>query len=157
MHVDEIQDLLLNSQRELEAVQSKQALKDTKTPFQAIKEKIRMARKPRMRSVVKLLCDRCDKVIMEEEDGYIVHGNIYVASSKDLGGLVGNNFPEEGDIEDVQKTVLCVQCMLTALNLNPQEESSGYKARLRPEAQYRSDAYGNLLDGEPDAMTDIAF
>ena len=78
-----------------------------------------MARKPRMRTVVKMLCDRCDSVIMEPEGGYIVHGNIYVADPTSSGGLVGNNFPDNGNVEDVQKSVFCIKCMLEVLGLSP--------------------------------------
>lgn len=91
-------------------------LKDEGTPFQRIKEKIRMARKSRMRTVQMLLCDYCDEVILKPEDGFIIHGNIYVADPVQRGGLIGNNFPEEGTIEQVHQTVLCRKCFMKSLD-----------------------------------------
>jgi len=53
----------------------------------------------------------------------VVHGNIYVADPKCSGGLIGNNFPEEGGkAEDVKKNVFCLQCFLRALGLSPKGE-----------------------------------
>jgi len=95
-------------------------LKDEGTFFQKIKEKIRMARKARMRTVQMLLCDSCDDVILNPEDGYIVHGNIYVADPDTMGGLIGNNFPEEGGtIDQVTKQVFCKKCFMRALETSP--------------------------------------
>jgi uncharacterized protein YlaI len=83
-----------------------------------IKQKLRESRKPRLRTVEQYLCDSCDGVIAEPTDGFIVHGNIYVADPSCLGGLIGNNFPEDGGkAEDVKKTVYCKKCFLNALGI----------------------------------------
>ena len=85
-----------------------------------VKEKIKEARKPRMRTVEQYLCDGCDVVIMNPDEGFVVHGNIYVADPVYLDGLIGNNFPpKDGSIADVKKTVLCRKCFLKALGLGP--------------------------------------
>lgn len=98
-------------------------LKDKNTFFQKIKEKIRMARKARMRTVQMLLCDSCDEVILQPEDGYIVHGNIYVADPDCLGGLIGDNFPsEEGaTVDQVTQQVFCKKCFMKALETSPKK------------------------------------
>jgi hypothetical protein len=84
-----------------------------------VKEKLRESRKPRMRTVEQYLCDGCDSVIMNPEDGFVVHGNIYMADPVYLDGLIGNNFPpKDGLIADVKKTVFCKRCFLQALGLN---------------------------------------
>jgi hypothetical protein len=106
----------------VEAEQEKrinEILKDRHTGFQRIKEKIRMARKPRMRVVEKLLCDKCDSLIVDPEDGFIVHGNIYVADPSRRGGLVGDNFPppEDGTLDQVRKSVFCKDCFVTVVGL----------------------------------------
>jgi len=83
-----------------------------------IKEKLKESRNPRLRTVEKYLCDSCDKIIYNEKEGFVVHGNIYVADPKCSGGLIGNNFPEEGgNAKDVKKSVYCIQCFLRALCL----------------------------------------
>jgi len=82
-----------------------------------IKEKLRESRKPRLRTVEQYLCDNCDGIIREPHDGFVIHGNVYVADPSSLGGLIGNNFPDEGKLEDVKKTVLCKRCFCKALNL----------------------------------------
>jgi hypothetical protein len=98
-----------------------EVLKDKGSFFQRIKEKIRMARKARMRTVQMLLCDSCDNVILQPEDGYIVHGNIYVADPESRGGLIGNNFPEEegATVDQVTQQVFCKKCFTKALETTP--------------------------------------
>lgn len=81
--------------------------------------KNKLSDKSRLRTVEQYLCDRCDCVIREPEKGFVVHGNIYVADPTSMGGLIGNNFPEEGGkIEDIKKSVYCLQCFLIAIGLN---------------------------------------
>lgn len=61
-------------------------------------------------------CDKCKVLIEKPEDGVIVHGNIYHADPNERGGLVGNNFPTEGDRcvspEAVAESVYCQRCFL---------------------------------------------
>ena len=108
-----------------EAEQASQILKSRKgSALEPIREKLRMARKPRMRTVEQFLCDHCDAVIAKPTDGYVVHGNIYVAEPSCRGGLIGNNFPEvqPGEtitLESVKQTVYCKACFLKALGLEP--------------------------------------
>jgi hypothetical protein len=90
--------------------------------YEELKEKIQMARKPRMRTVEQFICDDCDSIIQSEEEGYVVKGNIYTANPHRPGGLIGNNFPkvEEGDKIDpnmIMQNVLCRTCMMRALGL----------------------------------------
>lgn len=85
-------------------------------------EKIKEARKPKMRTVEQYLCDQCDKVIDKPENGFVVHGNIYVADPSCSGGLIGNNFPpcEEGEaviIDKIKQTVMCKPCFLRAIGV----------------------------------------
>jgi hypothetical protein len=120
----------------------KQILKGQKhKSLSKVKDSIEMARKPKMRTVEQFLCDQCDKVIAKPEDGFIIHGNIYVADPTCRGGLIGNNIPEVAagekiDPEAIKQTVLCKHCLLKSLNMfgNPFDkmdpsEMSGLLAR----------------------------
>lgn len=96
--------------------------------LQPIKELVGKKQKMRRRNYY--LCDSCDDPIYNPEDGYVVHGNIYVADPDVSGGLIGNNFPE-GDAkfsaEDVGSSVYCRKCLLKALNL--EKQMSGFVPR----------------------------
>ena len=75
-------------------------------------------------------CDKCGKLLEETKSGmrgYVILGNVHVASLKDnevgLGdGLIGNNL--EGDIlageraTVVNRSFYCPDCLLDALDLN---------------------------------------
>jgi len=56
-------------------------------------------------------CDNCSKLIQDTE-GYIIQGNITFLHG---GGLVGNNFDENGTC--VNETHYCTNCLLKALYL----------------------------------------
>lgn len=117
-------DALVETPARREAEHANRLLKSRGATLEPIREKIRMSRKPRMRTVEQYLCDHCDAVIAKPTDGYIVHGNIYVAEPSCRGGLIGNNFPEvEPDepikLEAVKQTVFCKACFLKALGLEP--------------------------------------
>jgi len=100
------------------------ALKKTSI-LPGVKEKLQQSRKPRLRTIEQYLCDNCDLVIGDPTEGFIVHGNIYVADPTSLGGLIGNNFPEEGGkADDVKKTVFCRKCFCMALGLWPKGDVS---------------------------------
>jgi hypothetical protein len=97
--------------------------------LEKIRDGIDMARKPKMRVVEHYLCDNCDVLISSPEEGYIIHGNIYVADPNERGGLIGNNFPKEGDDSlikstDVKETVLCKSCFIKAIALNSHSEQT---------------------------------
>lgn len=97
--------------------------------LEKVRDGIAMARKPKMRVVEHYLCDNCDVVISGPEQGYIIHGNIYVADPNERGGLIGNNFPKEEDgslikSTDVKETVLCKSCFIKAIALNGNSEQT---------------------------------
>lgn len=76
----------------------------------------------RMRTIQHYLCDYCDMPIMCPDDGFVIHGNIYVADPSCRGGLVGNNFPdvkpgEKIEVTDVKENVFCRTCLKQILEL----------------------------------------
>ena len=85
--------------------------------LEGLGDKMRELRKPKLRTSTHYLCDICDNLIKTPHEGYVIHGNIYNAAFDRPGGLIGDNFPQEGETE-VKKTVLCVACMKKALNLS---------------------------------------
>ena len=92
-----------------------------------IKDKIQMEKKAKMRVVEHYLCDVCDKVIEKSEDGFVIHGNIYVADPSVRGGLIGNNFPEGDEkfrIEDITQTVMCRKCFCDTLEIHAYEPAT---------------------------------
>ncbi len=81
-----------------------------------------LKQKERMRRRQFYICDACDQPIYQPEDGFVIHGNIYVADPTGRGGLIGNNFPDvkPGDkieVTDVQETVYCQRCFIRAIGL----------------------------------------
>lgn len=67
-------------------------------------------------------CDDCTILIENPDDGFVIKGNIYIASPESHGGLIGNNFPA-GKVTgialgEIGETVLCKSCFLKALKLN---------------------------------------
>jgi hypothetical protein len=67
-----------------------------------------------VKTVEYCICDGCNKPITDEFDGLIIHGGIYTADPKEMGGLVGNYFEPDtnGMVEynKIAKTVLCMSC-----------------------------------------------
>jgi hypothetical protein len=102
----------------------RESLKDSKIKaLSSIKESLTSARKNKMRVVKRYLCDSCDKNIEKSSDGFVVHGNIYVADPNVRGGLIGNNFPDPDEkkqinIEGIKETVLCKECFLRTLGIS---------------------------------------
>lgn len=97
---------------------TKNALRQTNLPSMGgVKEKVMKARKLKLRTIQRYLCDGCDNEISKPENGFVIHGNIYVADPNQVGGVIGNNFPEKElfSIDEVQKTVLCIDCLTKAL------------------------------------------
>jgi hypothetical protein len=115
MDIDALMETL-NQQREEE--KTTQVLKRKDGPFEVVKEELRLARKDKMRTVEHYLCDHCDCVINPPKLGFVIQGNIYVADPNVLGGLIGNNFPDQATFstDAVRKTVLCRKCFLLALS-----------------------------------------
>ena len=103
-----------------------------------IKAHVRKARaKERMRTVSHFLCDACDEVILNPEDGFIVQGNVYVADPSFRGGLIGNAFPDPDDkgmipAEEVRQTVFCKECLVKALGLEKSYSLKPGAATIRP-------------------------
>jgi hypothetical protein len=64
-------------------------------------------------------CGGCRKVINRPEDGFCVHGNIYVADPVSIGGLIGNNIDAGPDGIEVRETVLCRPCFGEAVRCDP--------------------------------------
>lgn len=126
---------------------------DQKTPFsEDVKRQIKRARKPTMRTVAHYLCDGCDTEIIKPEDGFIIHGNIYVADPKCCGGLVGNNFPNKESFvaDEVKQSVLCRMCFCKALGLL---DKKGGKAKKSSYEQERlSYAVGNPSNNIREAL-----
>lgn len=118
-----------------------------------MKQSLRDARKPKMRTVQSYMCDSCDVIIGKPEDGYVVHGNIYVADPATRGGLIGNNFPEtlpgeQIDPQAVRETVYCTRCMLRALGLRSSPKLTtrgGFGGHREEEEEYPDDG----ADGPP--------
>lgn len=72
-------------------------------------------------------CDACEQPIYDN-NGFIVHGNIYVADPNGRGGLIGDNFPQTKQGEKIEKTdikesVFCQTCFLTALDITPMKNA----------------------------------
>jgi hypothetical protein len=70
------------------------------------------------------VCDRCEILIKTPDEGFVFHGNVYVADAVNEGrGLIGNNFPElEGKdyikIENIKEQVFCKRCATQILGLD---------------------------------------
>jgi hypothetical protein len=89
-----------------------------------------LKKKEKMRRCQYYLCDHCDQPIYEAQDGYVIHGNIYVADPNCRGGVVGNNFPEVNpgekiEVTDVRETVYCKRCFIEAIGLFEPKSASG--------------------------------
>ena len=112
------------SQREANKVSD--TLKLSKGACEVARKHIKRSRKPRMRTIEYYLCDSCDDPISKPTDGFVIHGNIYMADPSTVGGLVGDNFPdsEEPFTEDnVTKTVLCRKCFSKILKISTLPQS----------------------------------
>lgn len=113
--------------KERAASRAEEILRDDTGPFEKVKDLVRMAKK-RMRTVQQYVCDHCDTVIQRPSEGFVIHGNIYTANPMSCEGLVGNNFPKEGTVDQVQKTVVCKPCLLKMLNIGKSVENPGAKS-----------------------------
>lgn len=69
-------------------------------------------------------CTACGQLIQNSGDGYVIHGNVYIADPSIRGGLIGNNFPiniapgVKFELTDVKEVVFCRKCLLKALNID---------------------------------------
>lgn len=111
------------------------------SPVSDVRAALKEAKKPKMRTVQHYLCDGCDGPIMNPRQGYIIHGNIYVADASCRGGLIGNNFPDvkPGDkieVGDVKENVFCQRCLRKILNLDSSTP------RAKPYADKFAGGYG---------------
>lgn len=65
-----------------------------------------------MKIIKRCVCDSCGQIIQNAEDGVIVQGNIYVADPEERGGLVGNNFKDNGEVNEVAYHLKCLYLIL---------------------------------------------
>jgi hypothetical protein len=92
--------------------------------------------KVRLRTGEYFYCDRCKDPIYLPENGYLIHGNIYLAAPRERLGVIGDNFPhsqpgEPISPQDVLETVLCKKCFCEALDL-PKPPPASSKVLFRP-------------------------
>jgi hypothetical protein len=107
-----------------------------------------LKKKEKMRRCQFYLCDACDKPIYEATDGFVVHGNVYVADPNTRGGLIGNNFPEvvpgeKIEVTDVQETVYCKRCFIEAIGLF--EPSNAIRGDVNTEGLKKDGDYKGIL------------
>lgn len=94
--------------------------------LESVKTPLRKTKKG-MRTCSYYLCDKCNQPIIDCDDGYVFHGNVYVANPSERGGLIGNNFPKVVpgtliDVEDVEENVFCHKCVMVVLGLDKHYE-----------------------------------
>lgn len=60
------------------------------------------------------MCISCEKPILEDMDGIVIVGNIYVANTNNRGGIAGNNFPTTNpfNVEDVAESPYHWSCLI---------------------------------------------
>jgi hypothetical protein len=69
-----------------------------------------------MKTATHYICDECNKEILKETEGFVVHGNIYTANPIEVSGIIGNNFTEQLSVaDDVKKSVFCKACFFKIL------------------------------------------
>jgi len=98
-------------------------IKQTIPSLEPVKKLLRQKAENRLRVGSFYYCDGCNKAIHHPEDGFIIHGNIYVADPTCRGGLIGNHFPEvepgtKIEVTDVKEQCLCKACFFSALQMN---------------------------------------
>jgi hypothetical protein len=115
----EIEDRALHNLQDL----VDKAVKDPRPPtLGPVKSALRKTKKT-MRTRSYYLCDQCNIPIVNYDDGYIFHGNVYAANPSERGGLIGNNFPDVTpgtsiDVESVEEKVFCHKCVVKILGLD---------------------------------------
>ena len=114
-------DVEVEAARRLEAIVDKAITDTSHASLEHTKHSLRKAKK-RMRTRSYYLCDICNEPIHHHEEGFVFHGNVYVADPSERGGLIGNNFPvvQPGtsiEVGDVEETVLCHKCTFDVLGL----------------------------------------
>lgn len=74
------------------------------------------------------VCQHCNKLIMIDQPGFIVHGNINIIDASKLdadgGGIVGSNFPNKKDVlppdasvsDNVGKMAYHLACLVACLD-----------------------------------------
>ena len=70
-------------------------------------------------------CDDCGKLILNVTDGVIIQGNIYVADPDNVGGIIGNNFPQDRatfGIDDVRINAYHISCLTKKLDFKDPED-----------------------------------
>lgn len=61
-------------------------------------------------------CDICKKTFINPQDVRVFIGNVLTG---DGGGLIGNNFDENGKV--FKESMLCIKCVLDSLCLNEED------------------------------------
>lgn len=82
-----------------------------------------------------VVCDQCQSVIANPEDGFIVKGNIYSADHGQFPDrLVGDNFPTSRSfavrLDEIGQTGICKSCMIKALGLEKQQSIMAIDERI---------------------------
>lgn len=103
-----------------------------------MKDQLSSAKTSKMRVVQKYLCDDCNTLIQDPEDGYVIQGNVYVADPSCRGGIIGNAFPDPDEdgkvaVDDVTETVLCAKCLMKALKCSGSLNEKYKKACGKPQ------------------------
>ena len=69
------------------------------------------------------VCDDCKKPIIKPEDGFLIQGNIYVADTSCMGGIIGDNIPRSETNEkikftrdDIHFAIYCKKCLFSILD-----------------------------------------
>jgi hypothetical protein len=124
----ELQDFFGEIVNERDEQRANQELRGgKKAALSKIREKVQLAKKEKLRTVQQYLCDGCDAIIPisaeDEVNGYIIHGNIYVADPSQRAGIIGDNFPEpdeQGKIvaSEIREEVFCRECLLDILQIS---------------------------------------
>lgn len=88
--------------------------------LEGVKKTLRSENKNEMEIGQFYYCDSCKNPIYNHADGFIIHGNVYVADPSMRGGLIGNNFPDvkpgtKIEVTDIKENVFCKMCLLRAL------------------------------------------
>lgn len=122
MREEAIQDADTDFLRDLQKLVDDEVQNPRLPSLKPVKSLLRKTNKS-MRTCSYYLCDKCNQPIINCDDGYIFHGNVYVANPLERGGLIGNNFPNVTPdtsihVEDVEENVFCHKCVMEVLGLN---------------------------------------
>jgi hypothetical protein len=74
------------------------------------------------------MCDGCERIIADPQDGFVIHGNISTADVAQPKTLIGDNLPSSGESPRtlITETVYCKNCFLTKLGISLVTPRSNY-------------------------------